>query len=167
MSGPRACSGRKHWVCSGQTSVWQYAWLVWSLDNTSRKGWPNCARIRDDAADILFRLYEGQEEFKAPNGKTYRCELKGGMPYSLATDLIQVEFMEDCSVNEMFLRPITNTGEMYYYTLVNISNMHVSGPAKDGHCYAVLSLSESLDDELFAQVQALPEIEDARRVDLT
>jgi len=124
LSGPRNCSGRKRWVCSGQTSIWQYTWLVWSLDNTARKGWPRSAQVRDDAADILPRLYAGQEEFTAPNGRTYRFEFKGGMPYSLATDLIQVEFTEEGREADQFLRPITNTGEMYYYTLVNISNMY-------------------------------------------
>jgi hypothetical protein len=124
LSGPRKCSGRKHWVCSGQTSIWQYTWLVWSLDNTARKGWTESAPIRDDAADILLRLYDGQEEFTAPNGKSYRFEFKGGMPYSLAVDLFQVEYADNGQEKDTFLRPITNTGEMYYYTLVNISNMY-------------------------------------------
>jgi hypothetical protein len=124
LSGPRKCSGRKHWVCSGQTSIWQYTWLIWSLDNTARKGWPQCTQIRDDAADILLRLYEGKEEFTGPNGKTYRFEFKGAMPYSLATDLIEVEFNDKGQEKDTFLRPITNTGEMYYYTLLNISNMY-------------------------------------------
>ncbi len=124
LSGPRKCSGRQHWVCSGQTSIWQYTWLIWSLDNTSRKGWRQSSQIRDDAADVLLRMYDGQETFTAPNGKTYHFEFKGGMPYSLATDLIQVEYGDKGQEKDTLLRPIGNTGEMYYYTLVNISNMH-------------------------------------------
>ena len=147
LSGPRKCSGRKHWVCSGQTSIWQYTWLVWSLDNTARKGWTKSAQIRDDAADILLRLYEGQEEFRAPNGRTYRFEFKGGMPYSLAVDLIQVEYADDGQEKDTFLRPITNTGEMYYYTLVNISNMHYFSDKQKQEAWAARLPSEIMKPE--------------------
>jgi hypothetical protein len=38
--------------------------------------------------------------------------------------LIRVEYGDNGQEQDTLLRPISNTGEMYYYTLVNISNMH-------------------------------------------
>lgn len=62
---------------------------------------------------------------------------------------------------------IGKVGTMLGAATVNIGNMHVSGPAEDGLCYAVLAVSERIPDDLLDQVLALPEIDDARRVDLT
>ena len=116
----RKCSGRKHFVCSSQPSPWMYTWLCWSLDNTARKGWPQAATLRDGAADFLLRLYEGAEEFTAPNGKVYRYNPKHAMAYSIAIDLIQVEYLDNGYEKDTSLGSITdNTGAVYYYTLVN------------------------------------------------
>ena len=50
---------------------------------------------------------------------------------------------------------------------VNIGNMHVSVPAADGLCYAVLGVSEPIDAELAATIRDLAGIQDVRMVDLT
>jgi hypothetical protein len=120
LRGQRKSSGRKYFVCSNQASTWMYTWLLWSLDNTARKGWGEAAAIRDGAADLLLRLYEGKEEFQAPNGKVYRYDPAYAMTYQIAINLVQVEFLDNGRERDTFLRDITgNTGEMYYYTLLN------------------------------------------------
>jgi len=123
--GDRKCSGRKNWVCAYRGSVWMYAWLVWSLDNASRKGFGRAAGIREGAADLLYRLYAADEEFKAPNGKTYRYNPALAMPYNMALRLVRVEFRDDGKEIETDLGPITdNTGKMLYYNLVNESHQY-------------------------------------------
>jgi len=121
--GNRKCSGRKNWVCGRRGSVWMYAWLIWSLDNSARKGFARAAGIRDKGAELIFRLYEATEEFKAPNGKVYRYDPRYAMPYNLALRLVKVEFRDDGREVETDLGSITdNTGKMYYYNLVNASH---------------------------------------------
>jgi hypothetical protein len=128
----RKSSGRKFFVCSNQASTWQYTWLVWSLDNTARKGWSTAAAIRDGAGDLLLRLYEGKEEFKAPNGRTYRYDPAYAMAYQIAIDLLQVEFLDNGQERDTFIRDITdNTGEMYYYTMVNDCHKYWFGDKAD------------------------------------
>jgi len=134
MSGKRKVSGRQHWVCARQGSMWQYAWLVWSLDNTARKGWPAAIPIRDGAGDLILRLYEGKEEFKAPNGKVYRYDPRHAMPYSLAISLVQVEFLDNGRELDTDRGSITNnTGAMYYYTMVNVNHQHFFGNRKKAY----------------------------------
>ena len=130
--GKRQVSGRKHWVCAGQGSFWQYPWYVWALDNAARKGWPDAAVARDQAADILFRMYEGQEAFKAPNGKTYRFKPDHAMAYSVAVCLFTVEYLDGGGEKETYAGSITdNTGAMYYYTMVNCQYMHYFAKKED------------------------------------
>ena len=128
----RKCSGRLWYVCSNQVSTWQCGWLIWALDNAARKGFPAAAAVRDGAADILLRLYEGDEEFAAPNGKVYRWDPSYAMAYQVAVDLLQVEFLDDGTEKDTFLRDITgNTGEMYYYTMVNDCHKYWFGDPAD------------------------------------
>ena len=132
LIGPgRKCSGRKHFVCSAQASLWQYTWLIWSLDNTARKGFPAAAGVRDKAAELLLRIYEGKEEYTGPDGKIYRYKAEDAFPYSTAIDMIQVAFNDDGTEKDTFLRDITdNTGAMYYYTMINTANCYSLYDAK-------------------------------------
>ena len=49
---------------------------------------------------------------------------------------------------------------------LNIGNMHVSPPAADGLCYAVLGVEQPLSDELRQAILEMPEIHDVRQVHL-
>ena len=123
-TGPRCVSGRKNWVCSGQFSMWMQCFYIWALDNAARKGFPSAAGARDDAADLLLRLYEGKEEFKAPDGETYRWANPGiAVPYSIAIDVRRLDCSDPKRLKDTYVRNITdNTGAMYYYTMVNVQN---------------------------------------------
>jgi hypothetical protein len=103
--------------------LWQQAFFVWSLDNAARKGfYPEAAQARELAADILYRLYECIEEYKAPDGKTYRSKPEMAIFYNTAVKVLRWDFA-DMKKNPGLMRsPVrcitNNTGEMFYYTML-------------------------------------------------
>ena len=113
-------------VCSRVLSPWQECFNIWVLDNCSRKGFPSAAVAREAVADLFYRMFEGKEEFKAPNGKIYRWENPGCIvPYHMAIDLVRLDFTDPKHVKETFVKGIAdNTGAMWYYTLVNLQNQY-------------------------------------------
>jgi len=132
IGGPRKCSGRENWVCAGQFSPWQYTWLVWSLDNAARKGWADADKAREARANLLYRLYEGKEEFTAPDGEVYRFNPAHAMSYSLAVCLYNVNFggQENNEKDAPAGNISDNTGAMYYYTMLNVEHQYyLQGPA--------------------------------------
>jgi len=118
-------SGGWQWF-SGHCAFWQHCFFVWSLDNAARKGfYPVAAEARDGAADLLIRMYLCDEEFKAPDGKTYRNDPLQAIPYQMAIDVRAMDFTDPKNVKETFLRTLAdNTGAIYYYTAVNEQNAY-------------------------------------------
>ncbi len=87
-----------------------------------RKGfYPAAATVREAEADLLYRIFEGREEFKAPDGKIYRWADPAAMiPYHTAVDLRRLDCTDPKHIKDIFIKNITdNTGAMYYYTMVN------------------------------------------------
>ncbi len=122
----RRCVSAPDFVCSRVLSPWQECFNIWVLDNCSRKGFPSAAVAREAVADLFYRMFEGKEEFKAPNGKVYRWENPGCIvPYHMAIDLVRLDFTDAKHVKETFITGIAdNTGAMWYYTLVNLQNQY-------------------------------------------
>ncbi|MCG3179108.1 MAG: hypothetical protein BIFFINMI_01439 [Phycisphaerae bacterium] len=121
----RTVSGRKDFVCSGQFSMWQQAYYLCMLDNAARKGFASAANVRDKGADLLLRLYEGKEEFKAPDGKVYRSLPNLAIPYSTAVNLMRVDWTDPAKPKVNVLRNITaNSGEVFYYSMLNAQHAY-------------------------------------------
>jgi hypothetical protein len=113
-------TGANALVCALSAPMWQECFNVWMLDNAARKGFPSAAAVRDAEAEIFYRLYENEDEFKAPNGKIYRWENRGDIiAYSTAISIRRLDFSDPKHVKDTFIKGITdNTGAMYYYTMV-------------------------------------------------
>ncbi len=128
LVGNFQCSGRQNWVNALRCSPWMYAWVVWALGNAADKGFAEAAPVRDWAAEYIVGLYTSDDEFRAPDGKVYRCEPRDAMPYSTAIALIdtQVVTLPDGKKGVKATggepRPIENYGAVWYYTKLNVDN---------------------------------------------
>ncbi len=128
IGGVFRCSGRADWVSAKRCSAWQYAWVVWSLGNTADKGFGEKARpVRDWAAEYIVGLYTSDDEFTAPDGKTYRYDPRDAMTYSTATQLVVAEAVTGSNGIKTFraLRDgpfLENYGAIWYYTKLNEDN---------------------------------------------
>lgn len=127
IGGVFRCSGRYNWVNAKRCSAWQYAWVVWSLGNTADKGFKKAEAVRDWAAEYIVGFYTSDDEFTAPDGKTYRYDPRDAMPYSTATQMLRTEVVttddgtKDIRVvgeGEYF----DNYGAIWYYTKLNEDN---------------------------------------------
>ncbi len=109
------------WVCSNHFPLWMHVFYVSALDNAARKGfYPAAAEARDEAADLVLRMYECNEEFKAPDGKTYRSRPEFAIPYTMATDIRRFDCTDPKKIKTTATKTITdNTGAVYYYTMLN------------------------------------------------
>ncbi len=94
LGGPFQCSGRQNWVNAMRCSVWMYAWVVWGLDNAVKKGFAAAKPVRDWAAEYIVGLYTSDDEFKAPDGKTYKIDPRDAMPYSTAIALLDTKVVD-------------------------------------------------------------------------
>ncbi len=127
LGGVFRCSGRADWVNAKRCSAWQYAWVVWSLGNTADKGFVKAEAVRDWAAEYIVGFYTSDDEFTAPDGKTYRYDPRDAMPYSTATQLVDTEVVrgEDGRKQIRALADgdyLDNYGAIWYYTKLNEDN---------------------------------------------
>jgi len=139
-AGPFQCSGRQNWVNAMRCSTWMYAWVVWALGNAADKGFDKAPAVRDWAAEYIVGLYTSDDEFTAPDGKTYRYDPRDAMPYSTAIAVLKTEVVEgkaaaaDASdggasktvhvVKRLDGPPqyLDNYGAVWYYTKLNVDN---------------------------------------------
>ena len=94
LTGNFQCSGRQDWVNAYRCSAWMYAWVVWSLGNTAEKGFDKAAPVRDWAAEYIVELYTSDDEYLAPDGKTYKIDPRDAIPYSTAIALVKTEIVD-------------------------------------------------------------------------
>jgi hypothetical protein len=113
-------NGSHNYPFGSSTYLWQHTIFVYALENASRKGfYPAAAEARDLAADFLIRLYAAEDEFKAPNGKTYRTMPQGAIPYYTATTVHRLDYTDPNNVKVLSTKDITgNTAEVFYYTML-------------------------------------------------
>ena len=122
-------SGRTNWVNAKRCSAWQVAWVAWSLGNAVDKGFVKAEAVRDWAAEYIVGFYTSDDEFQAPDGKTYRYDPKDAMPYSTATQLVKTEVVTDKDgkkrIKVLGDGPVLdNYGAVWYYTKVNEDNSY-------------------------------------------
>ena len=148
QGGVFQCSGRQNWVNAMRCSTWMYSWVVWALGNAADKGFDKAEPVRDWAAEFIVGLYTSDDEFKAPDGKTYKYNPRDAMPYSTAIALLDTKVVDiKMRVTDKRGRPIPdangkpqfkmgkgvklvswspkhldNYGAIWYYTKVNIDN---------------------------------------------
>jgi len=122
------CSGRADWVNARRCSAWQYAWVVWSLGNAADKGFEKAEAVRNWAAEYIVGFYTSDDEFKAPDGKTYRYDPKDAIPYSTAVRLLDTKIVEkDGKKRTVEVKDgpfLENYGAIWYYTKLNIDNSY-------------------------------------------
>ena len=94
LGGVFQCSGRQNWVNATRCSVWMYAWVVWGLDNAVNKGFEAAKPVRDWAAEYIVGLYTSDDEFQAPDGKTYKIDPRDAMAYSTAIALLDTKVVD-------------------------------------------------------------------------
>ncbi|HET6429388.1 MAG TPA: hypothetical protein VFJ30_13310 [Phycisphaerae bacterium] len=127
-AGNFTSSGRPHWVNAKHCSVWQYSWVVWSLGNAVDKGFAKAAPVRDWTAEYIVGFYTSDDEFKAPDGKTYRYDPRDAVAYSTAIEVVKTEVVtgpdgkKTVKMVEGAGRPLENYGEIWYYTKLNVDN---------------------------------------------
>jgi len=126
-AGNFQCSGRQNWVNALRCSAWQYAWVVWALHNAANKGFAKAGPVRDWAAEYVIGLYTSDDEFKAPDGKTYRYDPRDAMPYSTAIALLETKIVPLAGGKKGVrqvrkIRHLDNFGEVWYYTKLNVDN---------------------------------------------
>ena len=127
IEGNFQCSGRQNWVNAERCSSWMYAWAVWALGNAADKGFAKAAPVRDWAAEYIVGLYTSEDEFQAPDGKTYRYDPRDAMPYSTAISLLETKIVplggDKKGVEKVRrVRLLDNFGEVWYYTKLNVDN---------------------------------------------
>ncbi len=137
------CSGRANWVNAKRCSAWQYAWVVWSLGNTADKGFAEAEAVRDWAADYIVGFYTSTDEFKAPDGETYRYDPRDAMPYSTATQLLDTKVVTKNGERTVQAvgtgKFLENYGAIWYYTKLNEDNSFhdpaglTTAPDANGH----------------------------------
>jgi len=123
------CSGRANWVNARRCSAWQYAWVVWSLGNTADKGFPAARAVCNWAAEYIVGFYTSDDEFKAPDGKTYRYDPRDAIPYSTATRLLRTQVVTapdgKRTVKMLGEGPfIENYGQIWYVNKLNVDNSY-------------------------------------------
>ena len=134
-AGVFQCSGRPFWVNSERCSTWMYSWVVWSLGNAVDKGFPKAAKVRDWAAEYIVSLYTSEDEFKAPDGKTYKVDPRDAIPYSTAISLVESQIVPGPAGKMGIkggkrIRYLDNYGEVWYYTKLNVDNSWYPHPHK-------------------------------------
>jgi len=144
-AGNWTSSGRPRWVNARHCSVWQYCWVVWSLGNAADKGFPKAAAVRDDAAEYIVGFYTSDDEFKAPDGKTYRYDPRDAIAYSTAIEVVKTQIVTGRNGKRTVKmvsprgRPLENYGEVWYYTKLNVDNSYhdntglLTAPDADGN----------------------------------
>lgn len=122
------CSGRANWVNARRCSAWQYAWVVWSLGNAADKGFEKAETVRDWAAEYIIGFYTSDDEFKAPDGKTYRYDPKDAIPYSTAVQLLDTKIVTKDGKKIIQVNGdgafLENYGAIWYYTKLNVDNSY-------------------------------------------
>ncbi|MHC4404760.1 MAG: hypothetical protein ACYTG0_34345 [Planctomycetota bacterium] len=136
-TGNFQCSGRQNWVNAMRCSAWMYAWVVWALGNAADKGFEKAPAVRDWAAEYIVGLYTSEDEFLAPDGKTYRYDPRDAMPYSTAIATLKTKVVDKQvpagdgagtktvkSVEVVDWEPqySDNYGAVWYYTKLNVDN---------------------------------------------
>ena len=129
VGGVFRCSGRADWVNARRCSPWQYAWVVWSLGNAVDKGFAKAGPVRDWAAEYIVGLYTSEDEFKAPDGRTYRYDPRDAMAYSLATQRLDTKVVtgKDGKMRVEVVAErdfLENYGALWYYTKLNVDNSY-------------------------------------------
>jgi hypothetical protein len=127
IGGVFRCSGRADWVNAKRCSAWQCAWAVWSLGNAADKGFVKAEAVRDWAAAYIVGFYASDDEFTAPDGKTYRYDPRDAMPYSTATQLLETAVVTDEDGRKRIRvlgegDYLENYGAIWYYTKLNEDN---------------------------------------------
>ena len=131
IAGVFQCSGRQDWVNAERCSTWMYAWVVWSLGNAAHKGFDKAPAVRDWAAEYIVGLYTSEDEFLAPDGKTYKYNPRDAIPYSTAIALLETEIvtMKNGKKGMKLMDPkkrrrkyLENYGAIWYYTKLNVDN---------------------------------------------
>lgn len=120
-------SGRPRWVNAKHCSVWQYGWAVWSLANAADKGFAKAGAVRDWAARYIVGFYASDDEFKGPDGKTYRYDPRDAVAYSTATELVKTQLVPGPNGTRLIKvvgpgKVLRNYGEIWYYTKLNVDN---------------------------------------------
>ena len=127
IAGVFQCSGRQYWVNCLRTSTWMYSWVVWSLGNAADKGFDKAKPVRDWAAEYIVGLYTSDDEWKGPDGKTYKFDPRDAIPYSTAIALLDTKIVPAQGGKKgvkrgPMVRYLDNYGEVWYYTKLNVDN---------------------------------------------
>jgi len=83
--------------------------------------------VRDWAAEYIVGFYTSDDEFTAPDGKTYHYDPRDAMPYSTATRLLNTELVTGTDgakhIRVLGEGPyLENYGAIWYYTKMNEDN---------------------------------------------
>jgi len=127
-TGNFQCSGRQNWVNAMRCSAWMYAWCVWAFGNAAEKDFPKAAACRDWSAGFIVGLYTSDDEFKAPDGKTYKIDPRDAMPYSTAIALLPTKIVklkngkDGVKLTAWKPEQFENFAAIWYYTKLNVDN---------------------------------------------